>query len=520
MLWSWLFPTESWRVLLIVLMLGAPIDSDLPEEITKSVKKLKLDDLCLQLQSFAHARLVNGCIETENEILLPYPLEEIQMLFVRKCYEDVFQLFLGQIERGTKSFAISGTPGIGKSLFFVYILFQILNNLKNQSGWKPKRIVYHTEAGFECFDLENSTVSDLPIGTSEAATFVRRPETFYVVDGRHASPLLSSCVCLFLSSPRAEHFKGYVKQRKATVWYFPIWTYEELETCRQFCYADFPKGVLLERYRIYGGVARFMFADYKTGQEYVRKDSNDMETALFDVTAAKGVRTIGNPTKMFDTTHTLLHLIVGNNDQGFPYQYLFVDIASKYVGEQLWDRHYSQMIINLQEMFGGSPNEISRHLFEIYGHRVFSKGGRTLKCRDLQDESSFDFVLDRLDGQLISFGKSSLPQAPITSYHEASDDDSFPAIDSLSGQGMFQFTVAQDHSIRGVQILKRLCSLYSDAKIYFVVPPHRFEKFKKQKFLGKQGNSNSESIPDLKQYVLELHVGSPPNTQIPSFPCL
>ena len=72
---------------------------------------------------------------------------------------------------------------------------------------------------------------------------------------------------------------------------------------------------------------------------------------------------------------------------------------------------------------------------------------------------------------------------------------------------MFQFTVAQDHSIRGVQILKRLCSLYSDAKIYFVVPPHRFEKFKKQKFLGKHGNSNSESIPGLKQYVLELHVG-------------
>jgi hypothetical protein len=202
----------------------------------------------------------------------------------------------------------------------------------------------------------------------------------------------------------------------------------------------------------------------------------------------------------------LLHVIVGTDHQGFPYRFRFVDIASKYVGEQLWERHYSQMITNLHGMFG-FPNEISRHLFEIYGHRVFSIGGRTMKCRDLQDGSPSEFVLERLDSQPITFGKDSLPHAPLSSYYEASDDDNFPAIDSLSGQGMFQFTVAQDHPIRGVQILKKLCSLYSDAKIYFVVPPHRFEKFKKQKFLGEEGNSVVGDLPELKQYVLELKVG-------------
>jgi uncharacterized membrane protein YagU involved in acid resistance len=39
------------------------------------------------------------------------------------------------------------------------------------------------------------------------------------------------------------------------------------------------------------------------------------------------------------------------------------------------------MIINLQEMIGGSPNEISRHLFEIYGHLVFSKVLTSLSTR-------------------------------------------------------------------------------------------------------------------------------------------
>jgi hypothetical protein len=70
------------------------------------------------------------------------------------------------------------------------------------------------------------------------------------------------------------------------------------------------------------------------------------------------------------------------------------------------------MIINLQEMFGGSPNEISRHLFEIYGHIIFLKGGMTLKCRSLEDDSISKLLLTILDGQIVTFGKNQLPQTP------------------------------------------------------------------------------------------------------------
>jgi hypothetical protein len=99
---------------------------------------------------------------------------------------------------------------------------------------------------------------------------------------------------------------------------------------------------------------------------------------------------------------------------------------------------------------------------------------------------------------------------PINSYFEPSDDDHhFPAIDSLSPQGMFQFTVAKEHPIRGVQIFQRLCDLYQEKNLYFVVPPHRFKDFKKQKLLGTKGNSTMANISGLKQYVLELDVGLP-----------
>jgi len=185
-----------------------------------------------------------------------------------------------------------------------------------------------------------------------------------------------------------------------------------------------------------------------------------------------------------------------------------VDIASKYVGEQLWILHYAQMITNLQEMFGGSPNEISRHLFEIYGHLVFSRGGQTLKCRCLEDATVTETMLDALDSQRITFGKNTIPTAVALagSYYEPTDEDNFPAVDSLSPQGMFQFTVSAEHHIRGVGILEKLCKLYVKPKLYFVVPPHRFKKFKKQRFKVKQGTKDVESIDGLQQYVLELPV--------------
>jgi hypothetical protein len=120
--------------------------------------------------------------------------------------------------------------------------------------------------------------------------------------------------------------------------------------------------MLQEKHSIYGGVARF-----------------NMESALKDVNAVRGVKYVGETTLIFPSSHLLLQIMVGDDEYGNPNQFNDLDVASKYVGEQLWIMHSAQMIANLQQMFGGSPSEISRHLFEIYGHGVFSVAGRILK---------------------------------------------------------------------------------------------------------------------------------------------
>ena len=465
------------------------------EDLPRKRQRMEINDLTAQLRSFASSRLVEGCIQSQDQELFPYPQDEIKKLYVRKCYQDVFDLLLEQIKLKQKSFAISGTPGIGKSLFFVYILHRLMDDFRKKTlSLKPNRVVYQTGSKYKCFDLQQQLVTEL--SKLDAALVVREQDTFYVIDGRTSEPLDSSCVSLFISSPRSEWYKEFVKQKVAKLWYFPVWTLDELQTCRWHCYPDVSIETLQERHRIYGGVARFVFHEDLF---------NTMEETLADFDAVKGVRNIGKPTRIFATSHTLLHMVVSNDSQ---YKFSHVDIASKYVGEQLWIHHSAQMITNLQEMFGGSPSEISRHLFEIYGHRVFSTGGRILKCRCLESDTVSHITLDAFNGSRVPFGKDSMPTAKTftRNYYELTDDDTFPAIDSLSPQGMFQFTVAAEHPIRGVQILRRLCGLYDEPKLYFVVPPHRFAAFKKQSFKAKTGTDVVTEILELKQYVLELPV--------------
>lgn len=462
---------------------------------------VKFSELSTRFQSFANAEMFDHILQSPDEVSLPYPSMAIQKLYVRKCYEDVFELLLKNIEMESlasrnvsmKSYGISGTSGIGKSLFFVYILYRLLKDFPEKTlPLRPNRIIYQHGLDFTCFDLQTKLV--LGISDWDASHCVEQPDTLYVLDGQ-AIPMASSCIALYIASSLPAEYTRFCEKRMAEEWYFPVWTLEELQTCRRQCYHAFSIEALEKNYAIYGGVPRWVF-------DKIRRNPTWMERALMDDDVVESVRIIrnGNPTLKYSDSHTLLHLIISNDGQ---YDFDHVDIASRYAGEQLWLLHSAKMITHLEDMFTRRPNDISRHLFEIYGHLLFSRGGETLKCRCLEDSKNSKFKLDNMKRR-ITFGKDSIPAALKSgSYYEPAGEYNLPA---LSSQAMFQFTVAAEHPIGGVQILDKLCKLYDESKLYFVVPPHHFATFKKQKFEATQGTEDVLPIVELKQYVLELPI--------------
>ncbi|KAJ3228274.1 hypothetical protein HDU81_006251, partial [Chytriomyces hyalinus] len=166
-----------------------------------------IPSLTANFKAFKDTQFVDNCFISLLPASLPSPLQELDRLYVWQCYKDVFDLLMKQIGEGRKTFAITGTPGTGKSLFFVYMLRHLMDQSVDLSPSQtlplnPARIVYHTGNSYRCYDLEKQAVFLLePIFASLCV--LERRETLYVVDGM-TNALESSCVTLFIGSPMSD----------------------------------------------------------------------------------------------------------------------------------------------------------------------------------------------------------------------------------------------------------------------------------------------------------------------------
>ena len=133
---------------------------------------------------------------------------------------------------------------------------------------------------------------------------------------------------IMLASPLAKGYRYYRKNnfRNLARYFFPVWEEKEILMCRASCYSSLEKEVVLNLYAMFGGVPRYV---------YPKENSNSrdvMEEALADANAISDVRNVGDVTKMFTTSHILLHIIVGKKDER-PFKFLHVDFASIYVAD-------------------------------------------------------------------------------------------------------------------------------------------------------------------------------------------
>ena len=445
-----------------------------------------------QLQSLMNARETSESLESTNGISFPYVQEEVKILFLRKCYSEVCEILISRLSTGSKNNAISGTPGIGKSRFFIYLLFRLLKNRRSgrKAAWSPRRIIYHHAHVFRLFDLENCTVSDLV----RPGVLLEFDDTLYILDGCFSEEVAASCYVLFISSPRSESFRHFITKKSPEVLYLPVWTWDEIEMCRRICFGTLSEQCVRERFLMIGGNARFVFVPVKASNVNGLVDS-----AIGDVDILTAMEYVGNVTEKYRSTHMLFHTIVDEN-----YEQKFLDFASPYVGLRLMEKYFVQLMSHIARFLHGDPSHVVGHFFELYGNLVLSRG-ISLKCRSLLTGEESEMTFQSFGGKRSALEKNNLPAAPLNAYY-VPNEPNFPAIDAMSSQGMFQFTVTKNHPIRGVQMLRKLCRLYSNPKLFFVVPSAIYEEFNKQEFEATKKGVKVAEIRGLQQFVIKLPI--------------
>jgi hypothetical protein len=285
-------------------------------------------------------------------------------IFIRECYITWFTQFLAAAENDPcGKFALSSSPGCGKTSAANFI-FKMAHSTPSL---RKKPILYQFKDAF--FYLTSDKVFDVDRPT--AYQFARDSNTFYILDGPDADPVTSMCLTLFISSPRSERFKDWHYHAQITPSYFPVWSLDELHSCRELCYPQITVETVDDRYRKYGGIARYVF--------WTGRDPPSIEAVLEDSNARKSIRAIGEPSQIFPSSHMLLHLFVDEE-----LQFKHVVLASRYVGVLLFSKYFAETLQNLNESLGGG-GALGGHLFECYVHYLFQFGReQPLICRSLE----------------------------------------------------------------------------------------------------------------------------------------
>jgi len=143
-------------------------------------------------------------------------------LLIQNCYLQLLDLIEVNRKQGgpaRRGCAITGTPGIGKTYFGLYLIFYIRYNY-------PKAIIVWQYNGKICYQFSpdgNTQKGNI----SQFGITLNNPDNFLLIDAQ-ALTCPYSAYMILLTSPRVERFNEAIKWTGFTEYFMPVWDQEEI----------------------------------------------------------------------------------------------------------------------------------------------------------------------------------------------------------------------------------------------------------------------------------------------------
>ncbi len=482
-----------------IILVARPPLSNCLHNIPSDVQQLSKQDDEFEYWS----RLSQGIIKDNAIDLSPSTALGMENLpskvYVRKHYEGIYNQMLKLSPK--YRVIIRGTPGIGKSMFAVYLMY-----CHRDKGC----IVYHPRNKDTLYVYNSGlTVYKCSKGSLWLDHWLRISTTLYIVDG--AVPAYDSavhCNCVMITSPNNKLENEYNKAA-ATPLIMPPWTLDELKDCCSLVYPNVELALVSELYDKWGGVPRYVleFANNKIKQR-------DLKSALVQINVNALRDCVGQTAAPDTISHRLIHIMPSAD-----YLTPTLVFASTYVAEQIVIRLIEHDKARMIEWINSSSGQTSvaalrGTMFERIGHTLLASGG-TFDYRELNDNNSNDTVsLALASAEIKQFNQvSEINMSQHVHYYQPKYSN-FSVVDSIKApNNLFQFTVSQKHSIKATQLkelLTQLKMLDTQINLYFVVPPDVYDKFPRQKYVTTQGEDFKQQdqlwMQQVHQFVIRLHL--------------
>ncbi len=421
-------------------------------------------------------------------------------LYIRQSYRDLYSIICNNINlqppKRLHRMAITGNPGIGKSIFLFYILWELSKSTPTVIMRREK-----DEGTIFVFQKKRCWRTKNP---DDIDGLLEEPTTWYLTDTLSKPPgEIIKAVTIVVASPARKHYKEFLKHSAtAPLHYMPIWSLDELHIARQaysMSAEEVEKG-----YCLIGGIPRFVLEKQQDIQDIIDEAIGRLAIEKIDRIAS------GNVEKGDEISHLIVHY-----DVDLSYKKKSLCLGSTYITEKALERFLSCQESELKRFLNFSEPTpllatLRGNLFEAYSHRLLAAGGK-FAIRSLEGGEP----LSELDGGE-HLSELTLPKCKMTRFYKISEcqnndsyyvpwNPNFPCIDSyLPNIGFFQMTVSQSHPIKKAKMkdiikdTKTTKDIIKDTKttkdiikdikttmLYFVVPKSLYKDFPLQKVSDK-----------------------------------
>jgi hypothetical protein len=401
------------------------------------------------------------------------PDTNLNQLFIRESYKTIASSILEG--NGSHKAIITGTPGIGKSLFLFYLLWKLVKRGKRVLFiYHPFNIYYDEEGGVFRF-----ASSRLPLDNDDSFW----NETLWCLfdaKGKNEANLYefptSLCKFILSTSPRREMVNDFKKPPVPDCFYMPIWTEAELEAIALL----FPNSSdeWHNRFTILGGIPRHVLEVTRHTPTEILKAACSVCT-LDDCIQAVGIDFELTPKSK--TVHSLIHV-----DSDHPYKKSYVRYASPTALNMIVHQWGAQVRGKMRALLSACNRNpltaaLCGYVFEQYAIELLEKGG-TFPSRQLfhgnKKIKPNDGTLDILPSTKI-VAERVLPSHTLHQLYVPKAKN-YAAIDAwIPGVGAFQITVGKNHELNG-RVENDLAELGEAKRLYWVLPPEHYHSFTKK----------------------------------------
>ncbi|KAH9119784.1 hypothetical protein AeMF1_007734, partial [Aphanomyces euteiches] len=224
--------------------------------------------------------------------------------YVRKAYSSYYDRVL-ELLQTYKYISVTGTPGIGKSIFYDYFFSRYRNE-------HPEAIIV-TASFNKDRELKECVVfgpKGPVVHTFDSVSFARLqheyPNALHLYDGPPSVEPARSKMVTF-TSPNFGWLDSMRKNAAHCELYMPVWELSELGDAVKVLNLEISDEELAERYKQFGGVPRYCLAK---SARYYRKGLIDMQQAIEKIKTFEDVQACFEMSVPLNlVVHRLLHYI-------------------------------------------------------------------------------------------------------------------------------------------------------------------------------------------------------------------